>query len=97
MQGLPQRYQDDLQVTSEQTTAALGRIEFFTDLARAVRSAQLVIEAIPEVMDIKTKFYSELAQVADPETISATNTSTLLPSQLMDVTERPERFLQPVA
>jgi 3-hydroxybutyryl-CoA dehydrogenase len=93
IQGIGEAHQHDLQVTPGQTAAALERIEFFTNLGQAVRGSHLVIEAIPEVMEIKTQFYRELGQVADAETIFATNTSTLLPSQLMEVTGRPERFL----
>ena len=90
---LPHRYQQDLHATAEQAEAVLGRIMFFTDLREAVKGAQLVIEAIPEVMDIKTAFYRELAGVADTDTIFATNTSTLLPSQMMEATGRPAQFL----
>lgn len=93
MQGLQGRYQQDLQATPEQTQAALARLAFFTDLAGAVRGAELVIEAIPEVLDIKRDFYRKLGQVADPDTIFATNTSTLLPSELMEATGRPGQFL----
>lgn len=93
MQGLTERYAQDLQATPEQTGAAQGRLTFFTDLAEAVRGADLVIEAIPEVLDIKRDFYRKLGAVADPDTIFATNTSTLLPSDLMEATGRPERFL----
>ncbi|GAA5513956.1 putative 3-hydroxybutyryl-CoA dehydrogenase [Deinococcus carri] len=93
VQGLQGRYQQDLQATPEQTQAALARLAFFTDLAEAVRGAELVIEAIPEVLDIKRDFYRKLGQVADPDTIFATNTSTLLPSELMEATGRPGKFL----
>ncbi|MBB5234770.1 3-hydroxybutyryl-CoA dehydrogenase [Deinococcus budaensis] len=93
MQGLTARYQQDLQATPEQTQAAQDRLSFFTDLAGAVRGADLVIEAIPEVIGIKRDFYQKLGTVADPQTIFATNTSTLLPSDLMEATGRPGRFL----
>lgn len=90
---LPGRYQQDLQATPEQTQAALERLTFHTDLASAVQGAQLVIEAIPENIDIKREFYTRLGQVANPDTIFATNSSTLLPSAIMDATGRPDRFL----
>ncbi|WP_420593883.1 3-hydroxyacyl-CoA dehydrogenase [Deinococcus sp.] len=93
IQALPQTYQHDIAAAPQQTAAALGRITFSTDLGQAVRGADLVIEAVPELLDVKTAFYRALAQVADAQTIFATNTSALLPSQLMDATGRPERFL----
>lgn len=93
LSGLQTPYQQDLHATSADTQAALNRIRFFTDLTQAVRGSDLVIEAIPEVLDIKQRFYSELGKVADAHTIFATNSSTLLPSAMMDFTGRPERFL----
>lgn len=93
VEKLQGRYQQDLQATPEQTRAAADRISFSTDLAAAVKGADLVIEAIPENIDIKREFYGRLGQVADPSTIFATNSSTLLPSQIMDATGRPEQFL----
>ncbi|MPY67891.1 3-hydroxyacyl-CoA dehydrogenase [Deinococcus sp. SDU3-2] len=93
LEGLQERYQQDLQATPEQTRAAMERLTFFTELAEAVRGVDLVIEAIPEVFDIKRDFYHKLGEVADPDTIFATNTSTLLPSDLMEATGRPGRFL----
>lgn len=55
--------------------------------------ADLVIEAIPEVVNIKTEFYTKLGKLAPAKTIFATNSSTLLPSQFAEVTGRPEKFL----
>ena len=90
---LQARYQQDLKVDAQQTGDAFARISFFTDIAEAVKGVDLVIEAIPENMDIKRKFYNQLGEVADPNTIFATNSSTLLPSQFMEETGRPEKFL----
>jgi 3-hydroxyacyl-CoA dehydrogenase len=52
-----------------------------------------VIEAIPEVVQIKTDFYKELGKVAPKKTIFATNSSALLPSQFAEATGRPDKFL----
>ncbi|MER7450170.1 3-hydroxyacyl-CoA dehydrogenase [Nocardia beijingensis] len=72
--------------------AAAG-IALSSDLAEAVREADLVIEAIPEVLSIKQQTYEELGRVAPERTIFATNSSTLLPSAMKDFTGRPDRFL----
>jgi 3-hydroxybutyryl-CoA dehydrogenase len=61
-------------------------------LADAVRKADLVIEAVPERIDIKREVYRKITAVAWPETIFATNSSTLLPSALAEATGRPDRF-----
>lgn len=52
-----------------------------------------VIEAIPEVLEIKKDFYTKLGKLAPAKAIFATNSSTLLPSQFADATGRPEQFL----
>ena len=90
---LKKNYQNDLKATQEEVDAAFNRMSFNTDLARAVAEADLVIEAIPEVVEIKTNFYNELGKVAPEKTIFATNSSTLLPSQFAEATGRPEKFL----
>ena len=72
---------------------AITRFTFSADLAEAVKDADLVIEAIPEVVEIKTNFYKQLSTVAPEKTIFATNSSTLLPSQFAEYTARPEKFI----
>lgn len=79
--------------TSEQTAAALDRLHLTTDLGEAASSADLVIEAVPEVIDIKRELYARLADLAPRHTIFATNSSTLLPSDFKESTGRPDRFL----
>lgn len=72
---------------------ALTRLQYTTDLAQAVAEADLVIEAVPERMDIKKGFYEQLAQVAPEKTVFVSNSSTMLPSQFAEFTGRPEKFL----
>jgi 3-hydroxyacyl-CoA dehydrogenase len=72
---------------------ALARIHGTADLAEAVREADLVIESIPERLDLKRDVYATLGPLAPEKTIFATNTSMLLPSELAASTGRPERFL----
>ena len=62
-------------------------------MRKSVADADLVIEAVPEVLAIKEDTYRKLATAAPERTIFATNSSTLLPSDLKDVTGRPDRFL----
>lgn len=90
---LKPHYRQDLGATQEETDEAFDRISFHSDLAQAVAEADLVIEAVPEVVSIKTEFYAKLGQAAPAQTVFATNSSTLLPSQFADATGRPERFL----
>lgn len=90
---LKEDYRRDLGVTEEAFNEGLNRISFYSDLREAVKDADLVIEAIPEVVSIKTAFYEELSKVSPDKTVFATNSSTLLPSQFAAATGRPEKFL----
>lgn len=78
---------------AENTRSAVAGIETFTDLGAAVADADLVIEAIPEVLSLKRQTYEKLGQLAPSKTLFATNSSTLLPSAMKDATGRPDRFL----
>jgi 3-hydroxyacyl-CoA dehydrogenase len=79
--------------TVESTDAAARSIRYSSQLAEAVADADLVIEAVPESIDLKRDIYRRLAEVAPAKTVFATNSSTLLPSDLKDFTGRPDRFL----
>ncbi|MBP6562292.1 MAG: 3-hydroxyacyl-CoA dehydrogenase [Neisseriaceae bacterium] len=90
---LQQAYKRDLGASAEAVGAAFARIGYADDLAQAVVGADLVIEAIPEVLAIKQAFYQQLGTVAPAHTVFATNSSTLLPSQMAAATGRPGQFL----
>ncbi|WP_142828260.1 3-hydroxyacyl-CoA dehydrogenase [Planococcus soli] len=90
---LKKNYRNDMGASEAQLDAAYGRLSFHTNLAEAVADADLVIEAIPEVADIKTAFYKDLGKAAPKKTVFVTNSSTLLPSQFAEATGRPEKFL----
>ncbi|QNE43787.1 3-hydroxyacyl-CoA dehydrogenase [Frigoribacterium sp. NBH87] len=79
--------------TEETTREALRRVTFSTDLAEAVADADLVVEAVPESLELKRDLYARLAPLLPERTVLATNSSTLLPSDLVDATGRPEKFL----
>lgn len=55
-------YKEDMGATEEDFNNAYTRISFHSDLSAAVAEADLVIEAIPEVVQIKTDFYTELGK-----------------------------------
>ena len=94
VEWLAGRYAGDLEdADAAKLRAARDRLSWSTDLAEAVRNADLVIEAVPEQLELKKKVYGELAGVAPARTIFATNSSTLLPSAIAESTGRPEKFL----
>jgi 3-hydroxyacyl-CoA dehydrogenase len=75
------------------TEAALANLRLTADLGDAVVDADLVIEAVPELLELKRDVYRKLAELVPAKAIFATNSSTLLPSDLKDFTGRPDRFL----
>ncbi|MGH1518290.1 3-hydroxyacyl-CoA dehydrogenase [Chryseobacterium sp. JK1] len=91
--ALSDAYKQDLNATQAQLDATLKNLSYSSDLAEAVKDADLLIEAVPENPDIKIEFYHKLAQVAPEKTVFATNSSTLLPSQFAEATGRPEKFV----
>ena len=68
-------------------------IRLTSDLADAVREADLVIEAVPERLELKRDVWAEVGAAAPAETVFATNSSSLLPSAIADASGRPDRFL----
>ncbi|WP_290623396.1 MULTISPECIES: 3-hydroxyacyl-CoA dehydrogenase family protein, partial [unclassified Archaeoglobus] len=70
----------------------LARIKPTTDLEEAVKDADLVIEAVPEVVDIKKQVWEEVDKLTKPECIFASNTSTMRITMLGGFTSRPEKF-----
>ena len=91
--GLAEAYKRDLNKSDQDIQATLNNLSYQSNLAEAVKDADLVIEAVPENPAIKEDFYSKLSQVAPNKTIFATNSSTMLPSQFSHFTGRPEKFL----
>jgi 3-hydroxybutyryl-CoA dehydrogenase len=88
-------------LTDERAEDALGRIEATTDLATAVGSADLVIEAVFEELDAKRHVWSQLGMHARPDALLASNSSTIAISRLVDGVPAPERccnmhFFHPV-
>ncbi len=85
-------YQTDMNASTEELAATRSRLSFTTDMAAAVADADLVIEAVPEIPDVKIELYKELGKHLPAHTLLATNSSTLLPSQFAEFTGRPEKY-----
>lgn len=62
------------------------------ETANAVNGAQIVIEAVPEIMELKKQVFKELSDLCGEETILATNTSTMSVSEIGRVVRNPSRF-----
>ena len=79
-------------VTREQADDALARITFTASLETAAAS-DLVIEAVPERLELKVRVFRELDRLAPPATILASNTSGLPIAALAASTDRPDRVI----
>jgi len=80
-------------ISKEEGDAIFARIKPIVDLNDAVKDAELVIEVVPEIMDLKKQVYAELDKVAKPEVIFASNTSTLPITEIANTTSRPDKFI----
>jgi 3-hydroxybutyryl-CoA dehydrogenase len=79
--------------TQADMDAILGRIKPTLDLKVAVADADLIVEVVIEVMDVKKKVYEELEKIVKPECLFFTNTSGLSITELAAVTRRPGKFI----
>ena len=70
-----------------------GRITPVVDLKEALKDSDLLIEAVPEDMELKKKVYADVDRFAEEKTIYASNTSTLPISEMASLTNRPTRFI----
>lgn len=77
----------------KQIDETFARLTYTTDLAAAVRDADLISESVPEALAIKESFWREASRHAPARTVFTTNTSTLPPSALAGFVDRPRNFL----
>ncbi|MBP1749196.1 MAG: hbd2 [Deltaproteobacteria bacterium] len=79
--------------TSEECRVIINRIKRVTSIRDAVSSADLVIECLPENLELKKKVFKELDEICSPEVILATNTSGLSPTEIAQGVAYPERVI----
>ena len=79
--------------TQADMDAILGRIKPTLDLKAAATDADLVVEVVIEVMDVKKKVYEELEKIAKPDCLFFTNTSGLSITELATASRRPGKFI----
>ena len=88
-------------LSPDQADAAFDRIEGYTDLGAAVSGAALVVEAVPEELELKRETFRDVETHADADTVVATNTSSLSVTEIASALDAPSRavglhFFNPV-
>jgi 3-hydroxybutyryl-CoA dehydrogenase len=79
-------------LTGDEQVALLDRIAFTTALDD-LKDVELVVEAVPERLDLKREIFTRLDQICPPDTILATNTSSLSVTEISVATHRPGKVL----
>lgn len=85
--------QEKGKVTDDAAAAALARLQVASDLEPAVRTADLIIEAVPENFELKKDLFAQADLFCGEETIHASNTSSISITRLASNVERRERFV----
>lgn len=80
-------------VLAARPEATAGTVDVAVDTAAAVDGAWLVVEAVPEKLELKREVFAELDRLAAPDAILATNSSSYASSLLVERVSRPERVL----
>jgi len=80
-------------ITEENRKAMLANIQTFIDIAESVKDADFVIEAVPEIMDLKRQVFQALDAAAPKHAILASNTSTMSITEIASATKRPEQVV----
>lgn len=80
-------------ITKEVKESTLGNITTSLDLKNTVKKIDLIVEAVPEIFELKKSIFSDADEYAPDHTIFASNTSSISITKLAAQTDRPERFI----
>lgn len=72
---------------------ALASVEFYSDLGQCLKGAELVIENVPENLELKRRLFADLDRLAPAGAVLATNSSSLPASRIANMTGRPQRVV----
>tara|TARA_R100001143_G_C3361367_1_gene137068 strand:- start:2121 stop:2981 length:861 start_codon:yes stop_codon:yes gene_type:complete len=80
-------------ITKKEKEATLGNITTSIDLKNTVKKIDLIVEAVPEIFELKKSIFSDADEYAPDHTIFASNTSSISITKLAAQTGRPDRFI----
>ncbi|MCK9356195.1 MAG: 3-hydroxyacyl-CoA dehydrogenase family protein [Dehalococcoidia bacterium] len=86
-------FRDNGFITGKQSDAAMARVRTEVDLGKAVRNADVVVEAIKEDIELKRTMFNKLDALCPPRTVLASNSSSLLISDFASGTKRQDRVV----
>lgn len=89
--GLQRFFVDKGKVTQEEADEAFARLTFTTDLKEATKEADLVIESVPENMELKQQVFKELDEICPPHTILTSNSSALAVTEISVLAKRKDK------
>lgn len=89
--GLQRFFVDKGKMTQEEADEAFARLTFTTDLKEATKEADLVIESVPENMELKQQVFKELDEICPPHTILTSNSSALAVTEISALAKRKDK------
>ena len=92
-EGWKKFFVDKGKMTQAEADAAYQRMTFTTDLKAATRDADLVIESVPENVELKQKVFKEIDEICPPKTILASNSSALSVTEITAFTKRKDKLV----
>lgn len=91
--NLQRFYVDKGKMSQADADAVLGRIKGVKDLKTALNGVQLMIENVPEVLELKQQLFKEMDEICPPEVVLASNTSGMMITAIATLTKHPERVV----
>ncbi|MEM2465079.1 MAG: 3-hydroxyacyl-CoA dehydrogenase family protein [Candidatus Bathyarchaeia archaeon] len=80
-------------VTKEQYEQALNNLKFTTSMEELCKNSDVIIECVPEILDLKLKVFREMDKLCPPHTILASNTSGYPITAMAGATDRPDKVI----
>lgn len=87
------RMKESGKINESVMTDTIARLSFSADIKNSVANADIIVEAVPEVLDIKKSVIKEVESFCSPEAIIASNTSNFMISELQEGSKRPQRIV----